>query len=184
MTVTAMRTRKLCSSAAFSVLLLGAFASPAFAQVVAADCPFRYTLPAGWARVPLLSKRVDPESNLRFSYGAGAEDVAVLSVGVRGASTANMERSAILTNKLMVETAPITVGGTPAQVLHAPNRNVANGQGGSDAWQLFLPFGDDQVLVIRFTVVAGRGVTPPSAAVIRKLLSSLVPGACLRDEPG
>lgn len=180
-----MRTFHLRSAAAFSLLLLSPFASPAFAQVaVAADCPFRFTLPAGWSRVPLLTARVDPQRNLRFSYGAGAEDAASLSVSLRGASMARMERSAILTNKVMVEAAPVTINGTPAQVLHSPNQNVANGQGGTDAWLLFLPFDEDQVAVIRLTVFAGLGVRPPLAAVIRELLSSLVPGACLRDEDG
>lgn len=150
---------------------------------VVAGCPFTATLPAGWQRVPPLTARVNSARHMRLTYGAGPEDVVLIDVRFSSKMMAGMQQQSIVDNGLMTEAPPLTFAGKPATVLRSTrNSDALAGRGGTDVWNLFIPWDDDQVAVISTTAVAGKGTVPPTDATIRTLLGSLVPGACLADD--
>ncbi len=177
---------------AFAAALLGAplYSSLAHAQRGGApgaesmlpDCPVSLTLPSEWTRVPLLSARVDAERNMRFTYGAGRDDVITLSASVKDASMLRMETNAIKASALMIDEPALTIAGHSVPAMRSKSGDAQQGKGGADAWLFAVPLDGEDLVQIRFTAIAGRGVLPPGTDVLRRVLESIRPGACLVEE--
>lgn len=150
---------------------------------VVAGCPFTATLPSGWQRVPPLSARVNSARHMRLTYGAGPEDVVLIDVRFSSKMMAGMQQQAIVDNGLMAKAPELIFAGKPAAVLRSTrNADALAGRGGTDVWNLFVPWEDDQIAILSVTAIGAKGTVPPTDATIRALLGSMVPGACLADE--
>jgi len=141
-------------------------------------CPFAVRLPGGWKRVPLTTARRDETRNMRIQYGTEADDALTIMVRFSDRSMSEPERRNIERNRLMSKQPDLMVAGKRTAVLRAPLKPEA----GTDAWQLYHPFDEEDDAVITVSVFAARGHTLPGTELLRTVMSTLVPGACLTED--
>ena len=141
-------------------------------------CPFAVRLPGGWKRVPLTSARRDETRSMRIQYGADVDYALTIMVRFSDRAMSEPEWRNIERNRIMSAQPDLMVAGKRTAVLRAPLQPGA----GTDTWQLYRPFDDEDDAVITVSVFAARGHTLPGTELLRTVMSTLVPGACLSQE--